>query len=195
MRPLILACLLASFTAFSPALARAEEKLPPPPAADLAAAPRQPMFGLNVDLGVPEGGTIGVLYRPVRPLRIWAGPAWNYLAFGLQGGVALVPWHWAVSPALSIEGGHYFGADVTRVFTDVPKDAKPLLKSVGYDYVAGHLGAEFGSQRGFSFSLRLGFAYLRASAKGTNAGTDVSFSDPKLRATLPSVKLGFQYFF
>lgn len=194
MRPLLLATLLALL----PAAARAEENLPPPPApgeSALAPSPRSPTLGLAFDVGVPEGGALSVAYRPWRPLRLWAGPAWNYLGWGLQGGVAVLPWHWAVSPALSLEGGHYFGANVTHVFKNVPEDAKPLLRSVGYDYVAGHLGVEFGSQRGFTFSLRLGLSYLRAAAKGTSQGTDVTFRDPTLRATLPSVKLGFQYFF
>jgi hypothetical protein len=163
-------------------------------------------FGMLLETGVPEGIAVGVTFRPVPSIRFWAGPAWNYLSFGGQLGVTVIPFQWALAPSLSVEGGRYFRADLTRVLrtgSGVPSDVEPLLKDVGYDYAAAHLGLELGSQRGFAFSLRAGLAYLRVKTHGrtqpTSSGApgepEVYFVDPSVNATVPSVKLGFHYAF
>ncbi|BDG04524.1 hypothetical protein [Anaeromyxobacter oryzae] len=187
--------------------------LPPPPAppatpaATDAAAPRTgSRFGVQVETGLPEGLAVGVTFRPVSSVRLWAGPAWNYVSFGGQLGVAIVPFRWALSPVLSLEAGRYFRADLSRFVnegTGAPKGVEPLLKNVSYDYAAAHLGFELGSQRGFAFSVRAGLAYVRMATHGSTAPTSsgtagdaqVYFVDPRVNATIPSVKLGFQYSF
>jgi hypothetical protein len=72
-------------------------------------------------------------------------------------------------------------------------------------YGAAHLGLELGSSRGLAFSLRAGLAWVSVLAKGTartksdgGAGAGeaaVEFDDPRVRGTIPSVKLGLQYWF
>jgi N6-adenosine-specific RNA methylase IME4 len=76
-------------------------------------------------------------------------------------------------------------------------------------YAAALLGFEFGSQRGFSFDLKVGLTWLKVDSKGTGtftgsggtigAGTTneatIKVTNPTLRATAPTVQLGFQYFF
>jgi hypothetical protein len=60
-----------------------------------------------------------------------------------------------------------------------------------------------GSQRGFSFFLRGGLAYVWTTIHGAAqsirdaGGTNnvVTVADPRLRAVIPTVKLGFLYFF
>lgn len=187
-----LATLVAVLALASPALGRAEE---PSPGAG--------RFGLLVDLGLPEGAALSATFRPVESVRFFAGPAWNYVGWGVQGGVSLAPWHLAVTPVLTAEAGRYFGADlsfVTKGGQGVPEELRPLLGSMTYSYAAILLGLEFGSQRGFTFSLNLGLSYISLDAKGTvtkddGSGNVVTFSDPKVRATLPSLKLGFHYWF
>jgi hypothetical protein len=160
-------------------------------------------WGLLLDAGVPGGVSLSVVYRPTSIVRLWAGPAWNYVAWGAQGGVALVPWHFVVSPVLSGEVGRFFGADVsflTRTGDAVPDGLRPLLESMTYTYAAAHLGLDFGSQRRFLFSLRAGLSYVAFDTRGTatvseGAGSTVTFSDPRIRGTLPSVKLGLHYWF
>lgn len=191
-----------------PALARAaaaaadDVPLPPPPRLAARAAPaRTPWLGVSIDAGAPEGLTVSLAWRPVPALRAFAGPAWNTAAPGLHGGLALVPWQWAMSPALSVEGGRFFDGDVSRyVNGGVPDGMKPLLKKVGYAWAAAHLGLELGSQRGLAFSVRGGVAWVRAQASGTAVsgdpgGTQVTYRDPRVTALIPSVKLGLQYFF
>ncbi len=165
-----------------------------------------PRWGLDVEGGFPEGIAASAVFRPVSEIRLFAGPAWNYVGWGLQGGVTVVPWHLGVSPFLSLEGGRYFSADASflaRSSSGVPAELAPLLKHVGYDYAAAHLGLEFGTRDAFAFSIRAGLAYVSATASGTATTTGTSngsdytlaFTDPHLRGTVPSVKLGLQLWF
>ncbi len=164
---------------------------------------RSDRWGLVVDLGVPEGAAVGVLFRPLPVVRLWAGPAWNYVGWGVQAGVAAVPWHFAVTPVLSAEVGHYFDADVSVLASNakgVPEELKPLLQRMGYSYAAVHVGIELGSQRGLSLFLRAGISYLSLSSSGSYTTTDasgvtVTFTDPRVHGTIPSVKTGIQYWF
>lgn len=180
---------------------------PKPTRAEEAAGLRgdaKPAWGLVVDAGFPEGGTVSLLFRPVPSVRFFAGPAWNWVGFGLQGGVAVAPWQLALTPVLSVEVGRYFSADASFLASEsqgVPSEIAPLLDDVGYSYAAVHAGVEIGSQRGLVFSLRAGLSYLSLQARGTatvtdaDTGTVVQFTDPKVRGTVPSLKLGVLFWF
>jgi hypothetical protein len=204
MRTLLLACLLAA----SP-LARGEDATvaaaPDPGGAAGTPAPGS-RLGLQVESGLPDGLAVALTFRPIPALRLSAGPAWNYVSFGGQVGATIVPFRWAIAPTLSAEAGRYFRADLSRFVnagTGAPKEIEPLLKNVSYDYAAAHLGIELGSRRGLAFSLRAGLAYVRMVAHGRTqptgtiapGGAQVTFVDPRLNATIPSVKLGLQYSF
>ncbi len=164
-------------------------------------------WGLDVEAGVPEGLAVSAVFRPASEVRLWAGPAWNYIGWGVQGGVTLIPWQLGVSPFLSVEGGRYFSADASFLArsssSGVPQELEPLLKNVSYDYAAAHLGIEFGARDSFAFSVRAGLAYVSATASGTatTTGTSgggaytLSMTDPHIRGTVPSVKLGVQLWF
>lgn len=179
-------------------LARAAEAPlpPPPPRAD------SPHLGVALDAGFPSGASAALTFAPIAPVRLYAGPAWNYVSWGVLGGVALVPFRLAVAPALSGEVGRYFGADLTH-FVNTSSGAfagtAPLLRDVGVTYAAVHLGVELGSQRGFAFTVRAGLAWLWASSSGatepTGGGTQVTLRDANVHATAPSVKLGLQVAF
>jgi len=171
------------------------EPLPAPP-------PRARRFGLLFDAGLPEGASLALAFRPVPAIRLWAGPTWNYVAWGVGGGAALIPWHWAVSPSLSVEAGHFFSANLSRFLSGsgAPTEVLPLLRAVGYEYASVHLGVELGSQRGFAFSTQAGLSWIRVTAHGSSrttqsGGSDVYFEDPRVTAAVPSVKVGFHYFF
>ncbi|WP_242394290.1 hypothetical protein [Anaeromyxobacter oryzisoli] len=197
MRPLVLVVLLAA----SP-LARAEEPTAAAPAPSSSTGSR---FGLQLEGGLPEGLAVALTFRPVTAVRLFAGPAWNYVSFGGQIGATVVPFRWAITPTLSAEVGHYFHADLARFVnagSGAPAEVEPLLKDVSYDYAAAHLGLEVGSQRGLAFFARAGLAYVRMVAHGRTdptsaggSGAQVTFADPRLTATIPSVKLGLQYAF
>jgi hypothetical protein len=169
-------------------------------------AERPPRWGLLLDGGFPAGLAASVVFRPVPEVRFWAGPAWNVAAFGVQAGVTLVPFHVGISPTLSLEGGRYFQADATflaRRSSGVPQELEPLLAETGYDYAAAHVGIEVGTRDAFALSIRAGLAYVSLQARGTATTTagsggssaTIAFTDPAIRGTVPSVKLGVQLWF
>lgn len=177
---------------------------PPAPGAATPLPParaRASQWGLLTDAGLPQGVTLSAAYRPVPSLRIFAGPAWNYLAFGLQGGVSFAPWHLSVTPVLTVEAGRYFGANASFLARGgVPTELSTIMKDMTYTYGAIHAGIELGSQTGFSFALDLGLGYIALETKGTvtktdSSGSTVTFKDPRFQGTLPSLKLGFHYWF
>ncbi len=159
-------------------------------------------WGLVAEAGFPQGAALSAVFRPAPSVRFFAGPAWNYVGFGVQGGIAVVPWHFAITPVLSAEVGRYFGADVSFIASDssgVPPELKPLLRDMTYSYGAIHAGIELGSQSGLGLSIQAGLAYVSLRARGSattdSGGTTVEFKDPRVRSTLPSVKLGLHYWF
>jgi len=120
-------------------------------------------FGLLVDGGVPGGAGLAGMFRPWSFLRLEGGLNWNYLSFGLRGGLTLIPFEWGLTPTLHLEGGHFFPADAGR-FTS-SGGAKVLLGHVPEDYLSASLGLEFGSQQRFVFFLRLGLCWIRTEAQ------------------------------
>jgi hypothetical protein len=182
----------------------ATESLPVPPPPPPAVAP-YPKLGFALGVGVPHAATLDVLYRPLPWLRLSAGPSWAYVGWGLHGGVVLSPIRWAISPTIGLEAGRFFRVDANKYFTSADPGMKPLLSQVQLEYLAATIGLEFGSQRGFSFSLRAGLAWLQVDARGTgtfasNGGTPgasdavVTVTDPAIRGSTPTVQLAFQYF-
>ncbi len=173
---------------------------PPPPPAE----PPLPRFGIRLGAGAPDGATADFVFRPQPWLRLQAGPAWNSVAWGAQGGIALTPFRWAVSPVLELRYGRFAGANLNNTIKDIPAELKDLASDVAYDYFNGQLAFEFGSPSGFTFSLAFGLTFLRTDIHGTwvsvqNPGTPeeatVTMTDPSLRAVLPSVRLGMLYYF
>ena len=171
---------------------------PPPPEAPL------PRFGVRLGAGFPDGATVDFVFRPRPWVRLQAGPAWNYVSFGGQAGIALTPFRWAVSPVLEVRYGRFAGADLNKVIKDIPAEMQSLATDVAYDYFNGQVAFEFGSPRGFTFSMAFGLTYFRTDIHGTgttdkNTGTPdavtVTVTDPALRAVAPSVRLGMLYYF
>jgi hypothetical protein len=187
-----------------PAAAATTTDAPAPAVAEADSAPaRLPRLGVAVGAGVPEFAALTVLYRPFRFLRLGAGPTWNYYGYGGHVGVSVVPVNWWITPVLAFEAGRYLRTSYSgavRGSGQTADDLRQLLARVDYSYTAVDLGVEFGSPRGFSVSLRTGLAFVWIDAMGTSTsrsddGSVVSITNPALRATIPSTKLTFQYWF
>jgi hypothetical protein len=172
-----------------------------------AAKDAQPRWGLLAGAGFPEGIAADLVFRPVSGVRLFAGPMWNYVGWGVQGGLTLIPWQMGVSPILSLEAGRYFSADATFLAGKaggVPAEIEPLLEDVSYDYASLRVGIEIGTRDAFAITVEAGLSYVALTAKGTattrvdvGGGTvaTVAFTDPHVRGTMPSVKAGVQLWF
>jgi hypothetical protein len=162
-----------------------------------------PRWGVGLGGGFPGFATVSAMYRPLSWVRLSAGPAWNYFAWGLQGTVSVAPWRSWITPVLSLEGGKFRRGDLGSLVKSGDEDAakmKPLLARVDYSYAALDLGVELGSQRGLSFSLKVGLSWVDVGTSGTatytsEGGSTVTMRDPALRGTLGSAKLGLNYWF
>jgi hypothetical protein len=195
------------------------ELLPPPPlpgdevGVDPGTSPAAPVgaparsragegfgpFGLRFGVGVPDGLVAAFTYRPDRRVRLSAGPAWNWIAWGLQGGATVAPFTWAVTPTLGVDYGHYFSADLSRFQSD-SAEMEQLLSDVRYDYVSVHLGLETGSQRSFAWYLRGGLSWVwaRGGDEVRSTGTDgtvTTLRDAKVNLSIPTVSTGITVWF
>jgi hypothetical protein len=182
--------------------------LPPPPQpARAAAAPlgrRHDVLGLQLDAGVPDAAGLSVLYRPWKWMRFEGGMLYNYVGYGMRGGVSVLPYYW-IAPSLTLEAGHYFDANayekISR-YTTVDESVKPLLQRVGYTFVNAQLGLELGHPNAFVFFVRAGLSRMwlsvhdaRAAASSTGSTRVVDMDDPSVRLGIPNVKLGFMIYF
>jgi opacity protein-like surface antigen len=139
-------------------------------------------FGLLADGGVPGGAGLAGVFRPWQFLRVEGGVNWNYLSYGLRGGVTVIPFEWGITPTLHAEGGHFFAGDASR-FTD-SAGAKLLLGHVPEDYLSASLGLEFGSQQRFVFFLRAGLSWVRTEA--SNIAQAIAADNPGSTTTVKS---------
>ncbi len=162
------------------------------------------MIGLSVGGGFPEGSAASLLFRPLLSIRFFGGPTWGYYAWGMHGGVVLAPWNGWITPTLSFEAGQLFRSNLSSLAkggdSGTSQAMRSLLSRIDYRYVAGDLGLELGSPGGLAFFLRFGLSFVTVKANGSatytnDNGTRVTITDPVIRATLPSTKLGLQYWF
>ncbi len=197
MRPASFPRLLAFAFAFGVAAALAA------PAPTLAGSGDPPLLGVRVEAGVPGGATASVVLQPVPSLRLLAGPAWDYVGWGLQGGVAWLPLDWPVAPVIEADYGRFFAASraslASRLGSGAPPQITAIAEHLGFDYAAATAGLEIGSPSGVALSLRAGLAYLWGtvhgstsvvSGAGTAGQTTVTATDPRLSAVVPTVALG-----
>lgn len=188
--------------------------LPKPEPAPAATPPAEEPthWGIMLDGGIPDGAGAAAIFRPMSWLRLSAGATYNFVAFGVRGGVSVVPFYFPFSPSLNVEVGHTFGGDATPILatafqgTGITVDS-PLLRQVDYDYANATLGFEFGLPKTFTIFLRLGISYIMSTLHNfeqvvqESAGqpgmpdTTITAQDPTLILTAPSLKLGLIVFF
>jgi hypothetical protein len=221
MRTLLALLLVPGLALAEPPGVSDEETSPPTPSAAEAAPPATepaaavqpaairapPRWGLLVDAGLPDGAVVSAVYRFAEPLRASFGLGYNGAGWGVRGTVGWLPIRWAISPTLNLEYGYYWQADLTWLADDpangIPPEMRPLLESVGYSYASALLGLEIGSPNGFSFSISGGLTYLwttvhgvgEAVSSGAGSTTVIEIQDPSLRATAPTLKVGFLLYF
>ncbi|HEY8209002.1 MAG TPA: hypothetical protein VIG99_16035 [Myxococcaceae bacterium] len=177
-------------------------------------AEQHTQWGIMLDGGIPDGAGAAAIFRPMTWLRLSAGATYNLVAFGVRGGISVVPFYFPFSPSLNLEVGHTFGGDATPILatafqgTDIEVPDSPLLKKVAYDYANASLGFEFGIPKTFTIFLRLGVSYIQtvlhgfqevvqqaAAGEGNPPDTTITAQDPTILLTAPGLKLGLIVFF
>ncbi|WP_371876512.1 hypothetical protein [Pyxidicoccus fallax] len=167
--------------------------------------PQLRKFGVLLDAGAPHGVGLSAVLRPLPWLRLQAGPTTNSLSFGLRGGVSILPLQTFIAPSFNAEAGHYFGSDYNDVVDWLgsnPSRSAEAISDVTYDYIGGSVGLEIGSAKRFNFFLHLGLSYVSLNVDDASAliqdvadDPDVTARNLSVRATIPSVKLGFLLYF
>lgn len=163
-----------------------------------------PLLGASVDAGVPSGIGVSVLARPLPFLRAHGGLGTNGASLGLHVGASLIPVQWIVSPALTLEAGHFFEGEFSGFagalgFAPEWGDASDIR--FGYTYTSALLGLEVGSQRHFNFFLRGGLTYLHMPVDGITEALEGSQKDMRFEAepatfsgVFPAFEAGIQIF-
>jgi len=159
-------------------------------------------FGLQLDGGFPGGAGLAAVFRPYRAFRFDGGANYDLAGFGVRAGASYIPFEWAVTPTLNLEGGHYFQGDASKFTSDAT--ARVLLREVQHDFVTTSVGLEFGSQQRFVFFLRGGISWIWSEARNVqeaiaagnpgSSSTLVSAGNVQIFARAPSVSLGFLLF-
>lgn len=165
----------------------------------LQTAPRRAVqWGMQIDLGVPDGLMAGVTFKPPMPVRLNAALGYNTVSPGLRLGIEWMPlghtW------LLSAQGGHFFQGDASH-WASKPNSADGiLLERVSYNYFSWRAGAQWQSGPITYFGL-LGLTYLRAPIEQVerllapietgNGGTLIQVPDtPTLSVLMPTLQLG-----
>jgi hypothetical protein len=189
------------------------DAVPPPVAAPARVAAKEPIepepeptyVGIGIDGGLPGGGGLTLLVRPLWWLRLNAGLAYNVAGLGYRGVITLSPGQWAVTPTLSFDAGRYVSGDATKIFTISNTNFRAVATNLPYTFATAQAGLEFGSQRRFVFYIRGGLTYLMGKIAGaplagavqggiSDPSIAVNSADVKTTAVLPCASLGFNIF-
>lgn len=163
-------------------------------------------IGIMTDVGVPDGGTASLVYRPVRAIRLEGGVAHNVVSPGVRGSVSYLPLSGWFTPVLSVGYGRFFERDANGIAQQISGDStlsSPLLERVGYDFANARVGIELGKKY-FTFFIHAGVSRVTGTihnvdrVAGDQASSDsmisVTSTDPKLTVTGVSANLGFIFY-
>ena len=175
----------------------------PPPASGW----RLNRFGIALDAGVPDFAAATLLYRPWKYVRLGGALLYDYVGYGVRGGVTILP-YFAIAPSLTVEAGHYFETNAAAKLEQrgiaIDASVRPVLERFGYTFANAQVGLEIGHPNWFVFYVRAGITRLWYTARGASdaaqaqvdAGstTRVTIADPSLRAQFPEAKVGLLFF-
>lgn len=138
--------------------------------ASVAAA--DPLVGVSTDVGVPDGAMASVVVRPLSFLRAHAGAGYNAISTGFRAGATLSLPFW-LSPTASISYGMYPEGDanpIARRISGDPAMYNATLAKVGYQFVDGYVGLQFGHRR-VSFQIEAGYSRIEGKIRNLDAMT------------------------
>lgn len=150
-----------------------------------------------LDVGVPDGAQLSLVWRPAHWLRLHAGGGSNGPSLGVRGGLSLVAFDSWFTPSLVVEGGHFFEGDLQGFMAEVVGESdENIPEKVSYTYGNLHLGLELGTPD-FVFFLRGGMSLIEADVTPAQSTGDGFRFEGKahVSALSPSAKLGFTLYF
>lgn len=136
--------------------------------ASASAVAADPMFGVATDVGVPDGAMASLVVRPTGLFRAHVGAGYNMISPGYRAGLTVTPLPFWFTPTASISYGQYQEGDANPLARMVSGDqtyANASLEKVGYNFVDGYLGLQFGRER-VAFTIEAG--YSRVAGKVRN---------------------------
>lgn len=144
-------------------------------------------IGLHADLGLPDGGGIGPVVRPVSWLRLGAAYTHNGFAGGVRGSLTLDPINFPLAPTLTFEAGRTFEGNVRGQWLGLADDLR-----VRYSYANVHLGLELGMRNSMRVYLRGGASLVDLDVRDFHGSDTVTVRGVDARlSVLGTAKLGF----
>lgn len=167
-------------------------------------APRQshalPFFGVQVDVGAPDGIGASLVATPVPFFRLHAGGLTNGIGAGVRLGLMVVPFPRSVfRPLVGVDGGYVFGG-LGDWLPQLIENAslRSAVTGATVAFINGQVGFELGSEH-VAFMLRVGLSYVDVSLASQTLSlgdtTTVSARGIALRGFIPSARLGFIFCF
>ncbi len=176
-----------------------------------APASAERRVGVMLDVGLPDGISGSVVFRPRDNVRLHAGASYNLISPGVRVGATLRAERF-ITPSLAVEVGHYLSGNANLVIGRLNGDPnldEPLLRDISYDYANAQLGLELGTSR-FTFVVHGGLSWVRMTVHDLQESIDSHMdgeqsmvgapsveirSDPKLRVIAPSARVGMVVYF
>jgi hypothetical protein len=167
---------------------------------DVAGAPEtHPVFGVQADVGLPDGAGASAMVMPVSWVRVHVGGLATLSGSGVRAGVTLLAfWKSPVRPILGVEAGYSFtGSARWLPFANAAPWLEHSLDQVSYGWGSAHAGFEVGS-RHVAVVLRGGLSYIDVTFAGPRVdvgGASLTASSMSLRGVVPSARLGLMIAF
>ncbi len=161
-----------------------------------------PMWGLQLEAGLPDGVGASMMANPTRWLRVHIAGLTNGAGAGVRFGVTFSPLGAVlryVRPILGVDAGWFFNGDATWLpgVSNNPILAT-ALKDVSYGFANAQAGFEFGSKY-VSFVIRGGLSYLDITLGNPTVdltnGATLSIKGLGLRGLVPSARVGLMFCF
>jgi hypothetical protein len=159
-----------------------------------------PFFGVQLDVGAPDGIGASLVATPGRYLRVHAGGLNNGVGSGVRLGVTLLAFPRSIfRPLLGLDAGYVFGGQAAWL-PQLIEDAQVRAAISGFNvgFANAQVGFELGSKH-VAFTLRAGLSYVDVSLApqqlDTGLGSSVSLMGLGLRGFIPSARLGFLFMF
>lgn len=171
----------------------------PSPAPPRPQAP-EPTFGVQFDMGVPDGFMAGLAYQLPFPVRLGVAVGHNAVSPGLRLGLDWLPL--GESWVISAQAGHYFEGDARFLAGNRNGADDILLERVAYDFANLRTGIEV-PLNAITLFATAGISYISAPVQQVeelldpgstgNGNTEIRVPEtPILSVWLPTLQLGLR---